>query len=102
MARRTYYDPLQTICDDCWLVVRDMVGTTLEHRKLPGGTDLRADINRVQEQWIGNGWMVQPMGRHCAGFFCTKDGQRLYVGIQRLDPTTPAPPTHGSFLSGQQ
>ena len=84
--RRSYEDPLAKLRDPTWLVVEDMLGRPLEVTPLEPYADLRAIVNAARAGRIVDGWQCDEIGKHSSGFFCTKDGVRLLVGIRRLKP----------------
>ena len=94
-CRRSSYDPLKAIPEPTWLVVRDKCTRVLEVRPLARRADLRAILNAAREARIAAGWRADPIGRASSSFFCSKDGMRLMVGIERRDPANP-PLNHGA------
>jgi hypothetical protein len=89
--RRTNYDPLTPIPAPTWLVARDRFGTVLDLRDLAPGADLRAILTAERERRLADGWAADEIGRCSACFFCTRDGERVEVGILRRDPRVPFP-----------
>src|SRR6185437_1774431 len=88
-CRRSSYDPLKTIPEPAWLVVRDKCTRVLEVQPLARSADLRAILNAARETRIASGWKAEPIGRASSSFFCSKDGARVMVGIERRDPSNP-------------
>jgi len=86
-CRRSSYDPLKAIPEPTWLVVRDKCTQVLEVRQLERGADLRAILEAAREARMAAGWKADPIGRASSSFFCTKDGTRVMVGIERRDPS---------------
>ena len=84
--RRSYEDPLPKLRHPTWLVVEDMLGRPLEVTQLEPSTDLRAMVNTARDKRMAEGWQCDEIGRHSSGFFCTKDGVRVLVGIKRVEP----------------
>lgn len=88
-CRRSSYDPLKAIAEPTWLVVRDKCTQVLEVRPLERRADLRAILNATREARIAAGWKADPIGHASSSFFCSKDGTRVMVGIERRDPSNP-------------
>jgi hypothetical protein len=88
-CRRSSYDPLKVTPEPTWLVVRDKCTQVLEAQPLERGADPRAALTAAREARIAAGWKADPIGRASASFFCSKDGMRVMVGIERRDPAKP-------------
>lgn len=88
-CRRSSYDPLKAIPEPTWLVVRDKCTQVLEVQRLERRADLRAILVAAREARIAAGWKADPIGRASSSFFCSKDGTRVMVGIERRDPAGP-------------
>jgi hypothetical protein len=57
MARRNQYDPLQTVNQVMWLVIKDAgLGTALSQRPLPPHTDLKAALAAERLKFVDGGW----------------------------------------------
>jgi hypothetical protein len=97
-CRRSSYDPLAAVPEPTWLVVRDKCNQVLEVQPLDSRADLRATLNAARDKRIAEGWKADPITRATGCFFCTKDGVRLMVGIERRDPAKP-PSNHGARSS---
>jgi hypothetical protein len=89
VRRRTNYDPLAPITALTWLAARDKYGKVLESRELAPGADLRAIITAERNRLLTEGWAADEIGRCSAFFYCTRDGERVEVGILRRDPSQP-------------
>lgn len=48
--------------------------------------NLRATLNAAREACIAAEWQCDVIGRHDSGLFCNKDGVRMLVGINRVEP----------------
>jgi hypothetical protein len=59
-------------------------------------TDLRACLAAAREARIRDGWKADEIGQRCSSFFCSKDGVRLEVAIQKVNPSNPTV-GHGSL-----
>jgi hypothetical protein len=89
MARRGYFDwAAQTHIHPHWVVVADMTGKRLEHRKLETGTDLIRVLIDNLARWSNDGWNVETFSSNSNGFFCHRDSERRSVSIMPTDPTT--------------
>lgn len=89
VRRRTNYDPLLPIPAVTWLVALDMLRGVREFRELAAGTDLRAVVTAERAKRIADGWVADEIGSCSSTFFCSRDGERLEVGIIRRDPRKP-------------
>jgi hypothetical protein len=87
--RRTFVDPLLPQPAPTWLVARDPTARIREQRELAAGTDLHAVIATARDERSADGWAVEPMGPASSGFFCSRAGERVYVGIERAEPGRP-------------
>lgn len=94
-CRRSSYNPLAPIPHPTWLVVRDRCNQLINVTPLEPKADLHAILNAAREERILAGWNADPIGRACSSFFCSKDGTRVMVGIERRDPAIPTP-RHGA------
>lgn len=65
---------------------------------LPPMADLRNILVATREVRKANGWAVEEIGRRSSSFFCSKDGRRVMIGIERRDPANPTL-GHGSLRS---
>lgn len=90
-GRRSSHDPLAPIKERTWLVLRGPFRDVQEFRELAPGADLRAVVGGERERLQAAGWRVEPMSRASSGFFCTLNGQRCMVGVERRDPRLPPP-----------
>jgi hypothetical protein len=98
IRRRQVVDPLLSLPVATWLVTRDRVGAVSESRLLPPGTALRAVLVAARDARIAAGWAVTDIGRACSVVFCDRDGVRVEIGIQRVDPAGPAPRGHSDHV----
>lgn len=88
-CRRSSYDPLKPVSEPTWLVVRDKCTQVLAVQLLERRADLRAILNATREARMAAGWRAEPIGRASSSFFCSKDGMRVMIGIERRDPSNP-------------
>jgi hypothetical protein len=51
--------------------------------------ELRAVVTAEREKRPAQGWVADEIGRASSGFFCTREGERIEVGIVRRDPRLP-------------
>jgi hypothetical protein len=70
------------------LVVREY-RAPLEVTLLPPMADLRSILVAAHEMRKASGWAVEEIGRRSSSFFCSKDGTRVMIGIERRDPANP-------------
>jgi hypothetical protein len=61
---RSVPDPLATVSEPRWLVVRDRASRPVVNRALPGGADLKATLAAERQRLIGEGWRADPMTRY--------------------------------------
>lgn len=71
-----------------WLVVRNALGEVVDVTALEPQTDLRTILTGCQGRTGCVGWDCEEIGRACASFFCSRDGSRELVAIER----TQSPP----------
>ena len=93
MAHRSRPDPLQSLRQPTWLVVRNSCNQPLEWLEIAPGVDLRAFLTRIRLTHCAGGWVCEDIGRVCGFFFAQREGERIMVGIERYRPDKPAP-TH--------
>jgi hypothetical protein len=86
MRRRNTPDPLAPVNAPTWLVVRDALSRPLEVTALPENADRRAILTQARADRAAAGWAVEQMGRQCAFFFCSCDGQRVMIGMEMREP----------------
>lgn len=87
--RRSLPDPLATTDESTWLVVRDVFREALEVTRVEPKADLHAVLNAARGARVAAGWKADPIEHRCSFFFCSKDGTRVMVGIERRDPANP-------------
>jgi hypothetical protein len=69
------------------MTVTTMVGTVLERRFIPAGTDLQNLLIELIAKWHANGWTIESFDYKTNYFYCNKESQRLCVGIwNRVGP----------------
>ena len=85
--RRSEPDALAPTFEPTWLVVRDPFHTALEVTPLEPHAALAIILNAAREARIAAGWTADAIGRRSSCFYCTKDGIRILVGIERAKPT---------------
>jgi hypothetical protein len=91
IRRRQNVDPLLPLPRICWLVTRDKLSNAIEFVEVAAGTDLRATLNAERARYVAQGWAADEIGRYTSFFFCTREGVRVEVGINRHDPRLPTP-----------
>jgi len=94
--KRSEPDPLAPVNEPAWLVVRQF-RDPLEITPLTPMADLRSILVAAREARRAAGWTVEEIGGRSSSFFCSKDGKRVMVGIERRDPASP-PSNHGDVL----
>jgi hypothetical protein len=87
MSRRSPpEDPLRPRNAVTWLVVRNQHSQLVEGTELAPNTDLRKVLTAERDTRIAAGWDADSIGARCSYFFCKKDGVRLFVGTQVVQP----------------
>jgi hypothetical protein len=86
VRRRQNYDPLKPITSVTWLTAKNQYGKVLECLELMASADLRAVLTAERTRRVAEGWVPDEIGRVTSSFFCTRDGERIEVGICRRDP----------------
>lgn len=84
--RRPKVDPLAQTNEHTWFVVEDMCGQKISARRLEPMENLRAIVYLAAANKAAMGWEVTEMSPFCSGFFCQRDGNRVWLGVVRLDP----------------
>lgn len=84
--KRHRFDPLATVTETRFLVVRDRCSMLVAYSALPPGTDLRATLETAAATRRADGWMVEPISYIAALFFCSRAGERVSVSIAARDP----------------
>jgi hypothetical protein len=86
--RRSYFDwAAETRNKPHWVVVQDITGKRLEHRKLEIGTDLIRVLIENLARWSNDGWNVEVFSSNSSGFFRNRGSERRNVSIMPTDPT---------------
>jgi len=88
-SRRSEPDPLLSMNEPSWLVVRDAFRNAQEITPLPRMANIREILEKKRSDHIADGWAAEEIGRRCTFFFCSKDGTRVMVGIEKRDPANP-------------
>jgi len=86
--RRSEPDPLAPVNEPTWLVVRQFRDPS-EVTALEPMADLRKVLTAAREARMADGWSAEEIGRRCAFFYCSRGGQRVWVGIEKRDPMSP-------------
>lgn len=86
MRRTSKYDSLAPRSEPTWLVVRNVHSQYVAVSRLPPRQNLRATIETAEAIRRWEDWTVEPRSEVCSGFFCSRDGARERVGIERFDP----------------
>ena len=68
------------------IVARNALSEVVESRALPPGADLRAVLVGEREARLAASWACEGIGPTGACFFCTRDGARQLVAIERRAP----------------
>jgi hypothetical protein len=89
VARRGRYDPLRTLDEPAWCVVTDAIGRVLTWLRFDPGTNLRQQFALLTERAMVAGWTVEDADPRLGGFFCHREGDRLYVSIRPTAPQNP-------------
>lgn len=84
--KRQSPDPLASIPEPAWLVVRDDHGNILESAELAPNSNLRTVLMAARRRRIDEGWTAQEIGTHCAFFLACREAERVLVGIERRAP----------------
>jgi hypothetical protein len=87
--RRTRLDPLATVDEPRWLVIRDHLATLLESMPIAAGEDIRVIFVAAALRRMTEGWIVEDFGPPTSIFFCARHGVRVSVGITQVDPIGP-------------
>ena len=78
-------DPLATVREPRWLVVRDRVSVPIRYTELSPGADLRAALAQERERLIANGWRADKLTRY-SFCFCDRDNDRVCITIECYEP----------------
>ena len=85
-TRRDRPDPLLPTSDPTWLVTRNALSEVVEVTPLEPHADLRTILTAARDQRIAVGWDCEEIGTCLAFFFCRRNGERLFVAIERREP----------------
>ena len=87
-TRCRYTDSLTPVDHPTRLTVRHPFGELLESRELAPGADLRGVLMSEYAKRAADGWSCEePPAKNFAGFFCSRNGLRVLVGISPQDPS---------------
>lgn len=95
---RSVPDPLATVREPRWLVVRDRASRPVSYRQLPGGSDLKSSLAAERQRLMDEGWRADPMTRY-SFVYCERDAQRWCISIECYEPGH-VPVGHGTYLGG--
>ena len=84
--KRQRFDPLATVNEPRYLVVRDRCSRLIACSRLAPGTNLRAALQTAATLRAVDGWIVEPISYVAALFFCSRDDERVSVSIVVRDP----------------
>lgn len=85
MRRRHGPEALKPVNEPTWITARDPFGKLLESRELAPYADLRAELLADLKRRTAEGWAIEePPSERFAGFFCSRDGLRVLVGISSV------------------
>ena len=73
---RSVPDPLATVREPRWLVIRDRTSSPLRYLQLPGGTDLKATLAAERQRLIDEGWTADQLTRY-QFVFCQRGEERV-------------------------
>src|SRR5262245_53502707 len=92
--RRGRTDPLNSVKEPRWLVIRDRLNRALEYRELWPGADLRGALEAERGRRSADGWRVEDIPHYCS--FCFADGgkERVCIAVECYEPGA-APLGHG-------
>lgn len=86
--RRGIADPLKSLRDPRWLVIRDRCSRAIEYRELWLGTDLRAAMEFERARPAAEGWRVEDIPKNCAFCFADRGEERVCIAIECYEPGT--------------
>jgi len=66
-----------------------MLGFVVESTKLGPFADARAALTAERQAKIAAGWVVDEIGPSVAHCFARKGGERVMIGIERMEPRDP-------------
>jgi hypothetical protein len=96
---RSVPDPLATVGEPRWLVIRDRASRPVRYLQLQSGTDLKATLAAERQRLIGEGWRADPLTRY-SFVFCERDAERWCISIECFEPGH-GPVGHGTHLGGR-
>jgi hypothetical protein len=94
--RRSGPDPLATVPERRWLVIRNACSQPLRHSVLPPNANLKAALAAERQRLVDEGWTADELTRY-AFVFCRRENERVCVSIECFEPGT-APIGHGSMI----
>ena len=86
MRKRQSPDPLKSTDLPSWLVTRNGLSDVIDSVPIRSFADLRSILRSERDSRITAGWTCEPIGRVCSFFFCSREGVRHLVGIERQEP----------------
>lgn len=99
MARRNRHDPLQTVNEPRWLVLRNQLSQIDWHIQLPPKADLRASLEAGRQRLIDEGCAMEDIRPLLAFVFGQRGEERICLTVEALAPDAPRV-GHGTFLGG--
>jgi hypothetical protein len=100
--KRQRFDPLATVREKRYLVVRDRTSQLIAYSVLASGTNLRAALEDAASARAADGWTVEKINYIAALFFCSRQKERLSVSIVAVDPAANAAVTSSADVSVAQ
>jgi hypothetical protein len=100
--KRQRFDPLATVREKRYLVVRDRTSQLIAYSILAPGSNLRAALEDAASARAADGWTVEKINFIAALFFCSRQKERLSVSIVAVDPAVNAAVTSSADVSGAQ
>lgn len=82
---RSVPDPLATVLEPRWLIVRDRVSRPIRHAELPPGANLKAALAQERQLLIAEGWQADELTRY-AFCFCERGNERVCISIECYEP----------------
>jgi hypothetical protein len=97
--KRQRFDPLATVREKRYLVVRDRTSQLIACSILDPGTNLRAALEDAASARAADGWTVEKINYIAALFFCSRRSERLSVSIVAVNPAANAAVTSSADVS---